>query len=80
LNGRPDEAEKRFEQALAAAKACRMPYEEGLANYYSGCFLRAEDPKRQAFLSAAVQQFAQIGAAFDQSRAESALYNREDED
>ena len=73
LSGRPYLARQQWQQAIAAAIALGMPYDEALARYQLGRHLPIDDPARREQLTRASQIFAQLGAGYDLSLARSAL-------
>ncbi len=73
LSGRPYLARQQWQQAIAAAIALGMPYDEALARYQLGRHLPIDDPARQEQLTWASQIFTQLGAGYDLSLTRSAL-------
>ncbi|HLF29277.1 MAG TPA: AAA family ATPase [Anaerolineae bacterium] len=76
LAGEFGKAHQNWQKALAAAERLEMPYEQGLAHYFIGQHLSADDPARAQHLNRALETFAALGAAYDQARVRASLEHR----
>lgn len=65
LTGRQAKAKRTWLRARQHAKGMRMPYEEGLANAYSGKYEQKDAKLRYALLARARQLFEQIDAKWE---------------
>ena len=75
LAGKPGKARKAWHKSLAAAERLAMLYEQGLAHSEIG--RHASAPERHLHLARACAIFAQLGAAYDLARAETAATHEE---
>jgi eukaryotic-like serine/threonine-protein kinase len=71
--GRTRQARVAWNKSLNAAERLGMPYEQGRAHYELGRHLPPGHPGRQAHLRRAGELFADIGASYELTHAQTAM-------